>query len=194
MLNCVGPYSAVFVVVHIGSTHADGIDAHEDLASARLGDRSLLDGDIPDPAKHADPHVPARCGTAHFTAPRDRPCTSLSWAAKPAMRTGRETTSEAAQTLARNKPWLVTKPVRKTGAVWALVAVRTRANSSSFQLKMKQISDVAAMPGMTPGATPWRRIRGRLAPSIAAASSISTGTSARNERIIQTAIGRFIAV
>ena len=34
---------------------------------------------------------------------------------------------------------------------------------------------------------------GSRAPSIAAASSISTGISARNERIIQTAIGRFIA-
>ncbi len=27
----------------------------------------------------------------------------------------------------------------------------TRANSSSFQLKMKQISDVAAIPGSTTG-------------------------------------------
>ena len=29
---------------------------------------------------------------------------------------------DAAHTLARNRPWLVTKPVRKTGAVWATVA------------------------------------------------------------------------
>ncbi len=70
----------------------------------------------------------------------------------------------------------------------------TRANSSSFQLKMKQISAVAAMPGMTTGATTLRRVRIRPAPSTAAASSISTGTSARNERIIHTAIGRFIDV
>jgi len=32
------------------------------------------------------------------------------------------------------------------------VAVSTRANSSSFQLKMKQMSAVAAMPGMAMGA------------------------------------------
>ena len=118
----------------------------------------------------------------------------MSWAAKPAMSTGSETTRAAAQTLARNRPWLVTKPVRNTGAVCATVAVSTRANSSSFQLKMKQISDVAAMPGMTTGATTSRSVRMRPAPSIDAASSISTGTSARNERIIHTAIGRFIEV
>ena len=70
----------------------------------------------------------------------------------------------------------------------------TRAKSSSFQLKMKQISAVAAMPGMTTGAMIERSVRIRPAPSIWAASSISTGTSARKDRIIQTAIGRFIEV
>jgi hypothetical protein len=110
------------------------------------------------------------------------------------MSTGSDTTNEAAQTWARNSPWLVTKPVRYTGAVPATVPVRVRASSSSFQLKMKQISEVAAIPGSTMGATTWRRVRSRPAPSIEAASRISTGTSARNERIIQTAIGRFIEV
>jgi len=33
----------------------------------------------------------------------------------------------AAQTLARNSPWLVTKPVRNTGAVCAAVDVSTRS-------------------------------------------------------------------
>jgi len=56
------------------------------------------------------------------------------------MSTGSETTIDAAHTFARNRPWLVTKPVRKTGEVWATVAVRTRAKRSSFQLKMKQMS------------------------------------------------------
>ena len=74
------------------------------------------------------------------------------------------------------------------------MAVSTRANSSSFQLKMKQISAVAAIPGMTTGAMTERSVLVRLAPSIWAASSISTGTSARKERIIHTAIGRFIEV
>ena len=67
----------------------------------------------------------------------------MSWAANPAISTGSDTTSDAAQTLARNRPWLVTKPVRNTGAVCATVPVSTRANSSSFQLKMKQISAAA---------------------------------------------------
>ena len=56
-------------------------------------------------------------GCPHLTAPSDRPWTSLSWAAKPAASTGRDTTTDAAHTWARNRPWLVTKPVRKTGAV-----------------------------------------------------------------------------
>ena len=74
------------------------------------------------------------------------------------------------------------------------MAVSTRAKSNSFQLKMKQISAVAAMPGSTTGAITDRSVRLSDAPSIDAASSISTGTSDRNERIIHTAIGRFIEV
>ena len=71
----------------------------------------------------------------------------------------------------------------------------TRANSSSFQLKMKQISAVAAMPGMATGATTRSSTVGSARRRrSAAASSISTGTSARNDRIIHTAIGRFIEV
>ena len=90
--------------------------------------------------------------------------------------------------------WLVTKPVRNTGAVCDTTPVSTRANSISFQLKMKQISAVAAMPGDVSGMMTRRKMVARPAPSIAAASSVSTGTSARNDRIIHTAIGRFIEV
>ena len=69
----------------------------------------------------------------------------------------------------------------------------TRAYSISFQAKMKQISAVAAIPGAEIGTITFRMIVGSRAPSIAAASRIATGTSARNECIIHTAIGRFIA-
>ena len=103
-------------------------------------------------------------------------------------------TTAAAQTFARKRPWPETKPVRKTGAVPATTPVRTRARSSSFQLKMKQIKAVAAMPGIATGAMTLRRMSRRLAPSIWAASSISSGTSARKDRIIQTAMGRFMDV
>ena len=65
---------------------------------------------------------------------------------------------------------------------------------NSFQLKMKQIRLVAAMPGRRDRHDDRHRIRSRPAPSICAASRIATGTSARNERIIHTAIGRFIEV
>src|SRR5215217_7263334 len=59
----------------------------------------------------------------YLTEPSDRPCTSLSWAAKPATSTGSDTTKAAAQSWARNRPWLVTKLVRNTGDVSATVAV-----------------------------------------------------------------------
>ena len=110
------------------------------------------------------------------------------------MRTGRETTVVAAQSCARNRPWEVTNPVRYTGAVCATTPVRTLANSSSFQAKMKQINAVAAMPGEMIGTMIRRSVCTRLAPSMDAASNNAGGTSARNERSIQMAIGRFIAV
>lgn len=59
---------------------------------------------------------------------------------------------------------------------------------------MKQISAVAAMPGAATGATTRARTVGSLAPSICAASMMETGTSARKDCIIHTAIGRFIEV
>src|SRR5215213_4072027 len=59
---------------------------------------------------------------------------------------------------------------------------------------MKQINEVAAMPGLMMGTMTLRSVRISPAPSRAAASKSSTGMSARKERIIHTAIGRFIAV
>ena len=50
------------------------------------------------------------------------------------------------------------------------------------------------MPGAAIGTITLRRMVGSRAPSIAAASRIATGTSARNECIIHTAMGRFIEV
>ena len=72
--------------------------------------------------------------------------------------------------------------------------MRFTANMNSFQLKMKQIRLVAAIPGAAIGATTETRVRISPAPSTCAASRIASGTSARNDCIIQTAIGRFIEV
>src|SRR4029450_12315512 len=130
----------------------------------------------------------------YLTAPRDNPCTSLSWAAKPAMIPGSETTVAAAHTLARNRPCDVTKLVRNTGAVPAITLVNVFASSSSFQAKIKQISAVAAIPGEMIGTIMLRSVRISPAPSTAAASNSSTGMSDRTDRIIQHAMGRFIAV
>ena len=68
------------------------------------------------------------------------------------------------------------------------------AKKNSFQAKMEQISAVAAMPGATTGRMTSVIVRRSGAPSICAASSSSPGTSRKNERIIHTAIGRFMAV
>ena len=84
--------------------------------------------------------------------------------------------------------------IRKIGTVAAFAAVRFRAKKNSFHAKITQISAVAAMPGATIGSSTVRIVRSSEAPSIEAASSTSPGTSRKNERIIQTAIGRFIAV
>ena len=100
----------------------------------------------------------------------------------------------AAHSLARNRPWLEMNPTRKIGDVAAATEVRLTANMNSFQLKMKQIRLVAAIPGAAIGVTTDHRMRTSPAPSMRAASRIATGTSARKERIIHTAIGRFIEV
>ena len=121
--------------------HAGDLDDH--LARARAsGPATRLDVDCPGATDD---------GGLHLTAPMDRPRTSLSWAAKPAMSTGRETSVAAAHSLARNRPSAEMKPTRKIGAVAALVAVRLTAKKNSFQAKMKQISAVAARPGATIG-------------------------------------------
>ena len=116
------------------------------------------------------------------------------WAIQPASSTGNDTSVAAAHSRARNSPSDVTKPTRKIGAVPESVAVRLTAKKNSFQLKMKQISAVAARPGATIGSRMRRIVIIRPAPSIAAASTRAAGTSSRNERIIHTANGRFIDV
>jgi hypothetical protein len=83
-------------------------------------------------------------------------------------------------------------PTRKIGEVPAFVAVRLTARKNSFQAKMKQISAVAARPGETIGRMIFRMLVSSEAPSTSPASSTSRGTSSRNDRIIQTASGRFI--
>src|SRR5581483_6905223 len=180
-----GGRELAFQDVQVGAAQAAGRDLDHHLAGAGRRVVHALDADH---AGGADDDC------LHLTAPRERPWTSLSWAAKPATSTGTEMHTAAAHTLARNRPWLVTKPVRKTGAVPATTPVSTRANSSSFQLKMKEMSAVAAMPGAATGATMRSRTVGSPAPSMDAASRISPGTSARKERIIHTAIGRFMDV
>jgi hypothetical protein len=112
----------VVVVVRVRPADPDRGDADHHLTRARLWHGSLLHHHVPGPAQDRGPHggrrteVPGPRGRpgrrAHLTAPSERPCTSLSWAAKPAASTGRDTTKAAAHIWARNSPWLVTNPVR----------------------------------------------------------------------------------
>ena len=110
------------------------------------------------------------------------------------MITGSDAIVAAADSWAQNCPSLVMKPTRNTGTVPAREAVRLTEKKNSFHAKITQISAVAATPGAIIGSSTSRIIRGRCAPSTSAASSTSLGTSCMNERSIQTAIGRFIAV
>src|SRR5918994_185366 len=130
----------------------------------------------------------------YFTAPSDSPRPSHFWATQPAMITGRTARVHAADSRAQNRPSLVMKPTRNTGTVAAWVAVRLTAKKNSFQAKMKQINAVAASPGAIIGRMMARISVNSPAPSIRDASRTSRGNSSRNERIIHTAIGRFIAV
>src|SRR5215471_7740700 len=131
---------------------------------------------------------------AHLIAPKDRPRTSWRCATHPARMTGSVAIVAAAHSWAKYRPSEEMKPTRNTGTVAAWVAVRFTAKKNSFQEKMQQISAVAARPGATTGRITSVTVRRSGAPSISAASSSSPGTSRKNDRIIHTAIGRFIAV
>ena len=116
------------------------------------------------------------------------------WAIQPQMTTGSAASTDAADSCAQYRPWPDMKPVRNTGIVCALTAVMLTAKKNSFHEKITQISAVAAIPGEISGRITSRTEVHRLAPSMLAASRSSPGTSRKNDRIIHTAIGRFIAV
>ena len=80
------------------------------------------------------------------------------------------------------------------GTVAALVAVRLTAKKNSFQAKIAPMKIVAVSPGATIGKMMRVICVHTSAPSTWAAWSTSGGTSSKNERSIQIAIGRFIAV
>src|SRR4051794_6234472 len=90
-------------------------------------------------------------------------------------------------------PVEVTKVEIFTGKV-RIVLVRKSDSRNSVHEKMKQSTAVAATPPVTSGSTTLRKIWKRVAPSSIAASSISTGTSSKNDFISSTATGRLISV
>src|SRR5437868_14894908 len=100
----------------------------------------------------------------------------------------------AAASLAQNRPAEVTKPIMNIGTVAALVAVRLTAKKNSFQAKIAPMNTVAVSPGATMGRMIWVISVHTSAPSTRAAWTTSGGISSKNERSIQIAIGRFMAV
>src|SRR5690625_600870 len=110
------------------------------------------------------------------------------------MTTGRAARVQAADSRAQYSPSPVMNPTSDTAVVFAWTAVSFTAKKNSYHAKITQMSAVAAIPGETMGKITSRTEVHVLAPSIPAASISSPGTSRKNERIIQTAIGRFIAV
>ena len=72
--------------------------------------------------------------------------------------------------------------------------MRTRAKSISFQLKMKQISEVAAIPGHRDRGDDPGEDGGQPGAVDLGGLDQRGGTSARKDCIIHTAIGRFIEV
>ena len=79
-----------------------------------------------------------------------------------------------------------------TGRVTASFLVRMSAYRKSFHEKMKQKIPATNTPGMVTGSTMSRMTRRRVAPSVIAASSISTGMVSMNPFSIQIAKGNTI--
>ena len=72
----------------------------------------------------------------------------MSCAIQPAITTGIDTARAAAASCAKNRPSDVMNVTMYHGAVLARDEVRFRANRNSFHARMKQISAVAAIPGL----------------------------------------------
>src|SRR5882724_750353 len=90
-----------------------------------------------------------------------------------------------------SEPVEVTKVEIFTGKV-RIELVRKSESRNSVHEKMKQSTAVAAAPPVTSGKTTLWKIWNRVAPSSIAASSISIGTSSKNDFSSSTATGRLI--
>src|SRR5215218_9780195 len=106
------------------------------------------------------------------------------------MKTGAVATTESAQARPQFEPWAPVNPEMTTGKVTALVRVNTTANRNSVQAKMKAKTVVAISPGSASGSVILAKAQRRVAPSIIALSSISTGTLEKYDRIIHNTKGR----
>src|SRR6267142_660730 len=125
--------------------------------------------------------------------PRVRPRTSCFCTSRMKMKLGTTADVPSAEMNPHSDPVDVTKVDILTGSV-RIEFVRKRESRNSVHAKMKQSTAVAATPPVTNGSTTLRKIWNRVAPSIMAASSTSTGTSSKKDFISSTATGRLMRV
>src|SRR5471032_1936602 len=118
------------------------------------------------------------CG-AYLTAPKVMPCTSCFWQNQPSAMIGAIAISEAADSLAQNRPSGLEYEAISQASVPALAAPRLSDQNDSFQAQTMHTSAVEAMPPTASGSTMWRNSSTTVAPSMRDASRISRGSSRR---------------
>src|SRR5208282_2691340 len=114
---------------------------------------------------------------SHFTAPNVRPRTSCFWENQPRMRIGAIASVEAAESLAQKNPSGAEYEAMKAGSGAALEVVRLSVQNASFHDRMTASSMVEAMPGTDIGVSTYTISLKSDAPSMRAASRMSTGIS-----------------
>src|SRR6218665_1737242 len=104
-------------------------------------------------------------GSVYLTAPKVRPWTSCFWLNQPKTTMGAMAISEAADSLAQNRPSGLEDDAIRVARVPALAEVRFRAQKDSFQLSTRHNRPQDAMPPTDSGITTSRNSVHKLAPS-----------------------------
>src|ERR1700730_17673449 len=176
-----GPHLAAVVEQPLGASLAPAVAGVPRNRAQRPGGRRHQGGAIQiDPRSHMSRITPkVRPATRYLRATTIR-TSGIDIAITP----------DAAMSFQMISNW-VTRPWTPTGKVWAFgVAVRISAKRNSLQAKVNTIVAAAIKPGAASGSSTRRNAVHRLAPSTRAASSSSSGISAKKPLSIQMAKGR----
>jgi len=128
----------------------------------------------------------------YFRAPRDRPL--IKWRLMNGSRknTGKIAQIAAAESNAISTPRWVWKDDRPTGRVLAWLPPNMSANKNSFQLRIKERSPAASIPGAAIGNVTYSIACMRVAPSIRAACSRKTISPSKKDTSSQARNGRLM--